>query len=115
MSKMVASAFPIVKGKFEQWQAFANKLKHEYSNEYRKSREAEGIRERAFLQRTPEGDLLILTLEGDDPMGSFGRINSQQSPFIKWFVEQVKDIHGVDLTKPFDGPPPELVVDSNTV
>jgi hypothetical protein len=116
MSKMVASAFHIVKGKFDQWQAFANKLKHEYHNDYKKSRENAGIRERAFLQHTPEGDMVIVTLEGgDDPLGAFGKINTSQDTFIKWFVQQVKEVHGVDLSMPFEGPPPELVVDSHSV
>ena len=32
-------------------------------------RENAGVHERSFLQESPEGDFVILTFEGDDPVG----------------------------------------------
>jgi hypothetical protein len=37
---------------------------------------------------------------------------SSKDPFTLWFLEQVKDVHGVDLTQAASGPMPQLVIDS---
>jgi hypothetical protein len=115
MSESIAIAMSIIKGKFEQWQVFSNKLKNEYRNEYAKSRKDVGLHERTFLQRTPDGDFVIVTLEGNDPLGSFGKIFQAQDDYTKWFVEQVKELHGFDLSSPMEHPPSELIVDTNNL
>ena len=53
------------------------------------------MQERAFLQTTPMGDLVILTLEGEDPERSFREIMSRTDPFTVWFLARVKAIHGL--------------------
>jgi hypothetical protein len=58
------------------------------------------------------GDLVIVTLEGDNPAQSFGRFVSSTDPFTLWFLAQANELHGIDLTKAASGPMPELVVDS---
>jgi hypothetical protein len=60
------------------------------------------------------GDLVIVTLEGDDPARSFGQMMSAKDPFTTWFLERVKAIHGVDLAVPMDVPS-QLVVDTDRV
>ena len=37
--------------------------------EFVASRRSAGVRERTYLQATPMGELVIVTLEGDDPWG----------------------------------------------
>jgi hypothetical protein len=60
------------------------------------------------------GDLVIVTLEGDDPERSFGQMMSATDAFTIWFLERVKAIHGVDLAAPMPaGSPSKLVLDSN--
>jgi hypothetical protein len=62
------------------------------------------------------GDLVIVTLEGDDPARSFGQLMSAKDAFTTWFLERVKAIHGVDLSAPMpDGSPSKLVLDSQVV
>ena len=58
------------------------------------------------------GDLVIVTLTGDDPARSFGQMVSATDAFTSWFVERAMAVHGVDLTAPMTGAPSELVVDS---
>jgi hypothetical protein len=58
------------------------------------------------------GDLVVVTLEGDNPAQAFGKFVSSKDPFTLWFLEQVKDVHGVDLTQAASGPMPQLVIDS---
>lgn len=106
-------AVPVLPGKTEQWRKFANALKKEKSNDLKASRKRLGVRERAFFQHTPNGDLVILTFEGENPESAFAKFGSGNDAFTQWFVKEVKEIHGVDLTVP---PPkdgmPELVVDT---
>jgi hypothetical protein len=62
------------------------------------------------------GDVVVVTLEANDPARSFGQIVSAKDAFTMWFLEQVKAIHGVDLSGPMpDGGPSKQVVDSGEV
>jgi hypothetical protein len=108
---LMAVAFPIAPGKTEDWKRFIAELNGPRRADFVASRKGIGARERTFLQPTPMGDLVVVTLEGDDPAQSFGKFVSSKDPFTMWFLEQVKAVHGVDLTQP-EGPMPELVVDS---
>jgi hypothetical protein len=84
--------------------------------EFAESRRRAGVQERTFLQPTPMGDVVIVTMEGQDPGRSFGQIVSAQDAFTSWFLERVKAIHGVDLSVPMpDGAPSKLVIDSGSV
>jgi len=68
------------------------------------------------VQSTPTGDLVIVTLEGDDPGRSFGQMMSAKDAFTLWFLERVKAVHGVDLSAPMpDGAPSKLVIDTTKV
>lgn len=109
---LLALAFPIPPGKTEQWKKFSDELRGKRKAEFAESRRRVGAHERTFLQHTPHGDLVIVTLEGANPAKSFADFNSAKDPFAVWFKQQVKDIHGVDLDGPPPGPLPELIIDS---
>lgn len=108
-----AVAFPILPGKTAEWRTFMDELNGPRHAEFAESRRRAGVRERAFLQPTPMGDLVLVTLEGDDPGRSFGQMMVATDPFTTWFLERVKAIHGVDLEAPSTGSPSELVVDTD--
>lgn len=67
------------------------------------------MHERTFLQETPSGDLVIITLEGADRMAAFAQMMAD--PSMKEFAAWAADVHGID---PGAGPPPvpRLVYDS---
>jgi hypothetical protein len=109
---LMATALPILPGKTEEWRAFVAELNGPRRADFAESRRRAGVRERTFLQSTPMGDLVIITLEGDDPAGAFQKMIAQDDEFSRWFIEQAKNAHGVDPTQPPPGPLPELVVDS---
>jgi hypothetical protein len=115
MTKLIAMAVPILPGKTEQWKKFSNDLKNRYSKEYNESREDLEVRERTFFQSTPNGDLIVLTLEGKNPEAAFQKFGQGKDEFTKWFVSQVKEIHGLDLTKQSDFKVPQLVVESKPI
>lgn len=108
---LMAAAFPILPQKTADWRKFIDELNGPRHAEFMESRRRAGVQERTFLQSTPMGDLAVVTLEGDDPQKGFQQIVSATDPFSMWFLERVKDIHGVDLTKQ-DMKPPEQVIDS---
>jgi hypothetical protein len=112
---LMAVAFPILPGKTAEWRAWMEELNGPRYQEFADSRRRAGVREQTFLQPTPMGDLVIVTLEGDDPGRSFGTMVGAKDAFTTWFVERAKAIHGVDLTAPMTGSPSELLVDSSRV
>ena len=111
---MFAIAFRILPGKTDDWRAFMGELTGARKPQFAASRQAMGVRERTFLQHTPMGDFVLVTLEGDDPAGAFAKFGHGSDEFTTWFKQQVADVHGVDLAAPPPGPLPELVVDSGT-
>jgi hypothetical protein len=108
---LMAVAFPIAPGKTADWKKFIGELNGSRHAEFVASRKTLGVHERTFLQPTPMGDMVLVTLEGDNPAEAFGRFVNSTDPFTVWFLAQTKEIHGIDLTKAA-GPMPELVVDS---
>lgn len=108
---LFAVAFPIPADKMDQWRRFTGELNGARKAEYQASRRQSGMHERAFLQQTPQGDMVIVTAEGEDPGAAMATFAQGSDPFTAWFLAQVKEIHGVDLRN-LPGPPPELVVDS---
>ena len=107
-----AIAVPVMANKASQLQALIGQLKGAKKADFAASRKKLGVRERTFLQHTPQGDLIIVTLEGNDPAGAFVKFGQGTDPFTQWFKGQVKDIHGFDLDAPPPGPLPTLVADS---
>jgi hypothetical protein len=109
---LMAVAFPILPGKTPEWRAWQAELNGPRHAEFTESRRRVGVHERTFLQTTPMGDLVIVTLEGDYPAQALGRMMSANDVFTGWFLERVKALHGVDLTGPMPDAPSELLVDS---
>jgi hypothetical protein len=111
-----AVVFPILPGKTPEWREFIAELNGPRRSDFVASRKRVGAVERTFLQSTPMGDLVIVTLEGDDPARSFGEFVHSTDPFTLWFLGRVKALHGVDLAGPMpDGGPSQLVIDSSAV
>ncbi len=108
----LASAFPILPGKTEQWKHFSQEMVGPRHSAYETSRKRLGItREVAYLQQTPQGDLAVVYIEAQNISRAFEGLDSSQEPFDVWFREQAKQIHGVDFSEPLPGPLPEAIVD----
>ena len=112
---LMAVAFPILPGKTPEWRTWMEELNGPRREEFLESRRRAGVHERTFLQPTPMGDLVIVTLEREDPGRSFAQMMGASDAFTTWFIERAKAIHGFDPTAPADGSPSELVVDTDTV
>jgi hypothetical protein len=103
---------PVLPGKHDALMKFTAALNGARRDEVVASRKALGITERTFVQPTPHGDVIIVTADGEDPAGEFARFGEATDDFTDRFVDQVKEIHGVDLREPLPGPLPEMIVTS---
>ena len=106
-------ALPVTPGKTAEWRQWSEELAGPRRREYEASRARLGVRtERAYLQHTPQGDLVIVYLEGDDLQRSFQELARSQDPFDDWFRQRARDLFsGLDLTQPPARPLSELVFD----
>jgi hypothetical protein len=103
-------AAPILPGKTEAWKKAVAELKGPRKAEYEESRRRMGVtREVVSLQSMPQGDMVIVFLEGSDPTGVVAKYLASNAPFDKWFADAVlKDVHGMGGAVP---PPNELFLD----
>ena len=109
---LIAMCMPILPGKKGKWQEMANKINEEpLKSKMRASREAAGVHERTFLQESPAGDMVIITLEGANPGEAFGKMMAD--PAMQEFKEWAAEVHGMDMNAP-PPPPPKLVFDSKS-
>ena len=109
---MMAVVFPIVPGKLAEWRQWMDELNGSRREEFEASRRGAGIHERTFLQSSPMGDLVIVTVEGDDPAASFGRLLHADDEFTRWFLANATAAHGFDPSQLPAEAPSELVIDS---
>ena len=67
------------------------------------------------LQSTPQGDLVGIYIEGDDPWKGNAGFAASQEPFDLWFKEELTKIFppAVDFSKPIEGV--EEIFDSTKV
>jgi hypothetical protein len=112
---LFAIAIPVLPDQADRFQRLLDDLNGARKNEFVASREALGVRERTFLQHSPMGDLVVVTLAGDDPAGAFASFGQGSDPFTTWFQAEVAAVHGVDLSAPPAYPLPELVVDTGAL
>jgi hypothetical protein len=115
MKKLFAISIPVLKGKTEQLKNFSNDLNGRYKKEFNESRKKLGVQESTFLQSTPEGDVVIVTLEGKDPETAFQKFGQGTDEFTKWFVAQAKEIHGIDISQKPAFELPKLITETETV
>jgi hypothetical protein len=111
---LMAVVLPILPGKTPEWRAWMEEATGPRYEEFAESRSRAGVHERTFLQSTPMGDFVILTLEGEDPGRSFGQLMSGTDSFSTWFRAGAMAAHG-DLDLPTDRPLSVLVADSERV
>ena len=105
----LAIALPCLPGGAEKLRSLAQECRGARRQEFQDFHRRVGLTgETWYLESTPQGELFILTLEGD-PMGAVAKLAASSEPFDVWFKDCAKDIHGVDFNQPLPGPPPEIV------
>ncbi len=108
----VAFAVPILPGKEEDYRRWFQEIEGPRREEYLRSRQRLGVtREVIWNQATPQGTLAVVYLEADDIDRMFEGTASSDDPFDQWFREKVQEVHGIDLSQPQPGGPPQMVFD----
>ncbi len=105
-------AAPLLPGKTDTWLSHRDILLNERGEEFRKFALANGVsKSRTWLQKMPQGDLLIVVHEGEDPDRFHNAAVSSDEPIAVFFRESIKEVHGVDLATVDTGPAPSLEMD----
>ncbi len=105
-------AFPILAGKEQQGRDFATTCVGERRQEFDAHLARDGVtRESWALQETPMGSLMLVWFEAPDVEKAFTELATSSDEFTVWFRGQVKDLTGVDLGAPPEGPLPEVLID----
>ena len=90
--------FPIMAGKVEPWRRFCQELAGSRRQLYETSRQRLGVtRERMALVETAFGSAAVTTLEAPDVDQVLGHIVTSKFPFDRWYREQVRELHGINL------------------
>ncbi len=105
-------AFPILPGKEQEGRDFAAACLGERRKGFEALQTTSGVtRETWALQETPMGSFMLVWFEAPDIGRAFTDLATISNDFNTWFLGRVKDVTGVDLGVPPEGPPPEVLVD----
>ena len=100
----LALCAPLAPGATERARAFAADAYHR--DEFAASRRRLNVYgELLTLQSTPQGDVVGIYIEGDDPVKGNAGFAASKDPFDLWFKEQLTTIFppAVDFSKPIEG------------
>jgi len=109
---MASYAFvvPILQGKTEAVRRLAAETSGPRRVEVEEFQRRVGItRQTVWIQQTSQGDMAVVYLEADDPGRMFQELASSDKPFDRWYLQQLKELHGIDPSQP--PPPNELIFD----
>lgn len=107
----LAFTFPMLPGGSEILRQAAQEVQESRRNEYSQFKQRMKLTtEEWYIQPTPQGELIIVYLEGDDFAHTFQTLAASQEPFDVWFKEKAKKVHGVDFNQPPAGPLPQRVL-----
>ena len=99
----IVFAVPVLPGKEEQDRQTLDEMAGSRRDQYEAALRDAGItRQAVWHQQTPNGTLALVYIEADDPDAA-QRFTSSDAPISRWFVEQMQEVHGIDVSQP---PPP---------
>jgi Family of unknown function (DUF6176) len=99
----IVFAVPVLPGKEELDRETLDEMVGSRRDEYEAALKEAGIgRQAIWHQETPDGTLAMVYIEADNPDAA-QRFTSSDAEISKWFVERMKEVHGIDVSQP---PPP---------
>jgi len=103
--------FPILPGKEDAARALAKDITALRKDQFDAlERQADITRETWTLQTTPGGSFMLAWFEGNVEK-AFEDIATGQDEFTVWLRAHLRDITGIDMSQPEEGPLPELMLD----
>jgi hypothetical protein len=107
-----SAAFPILPGKEKAGRDFAAACMGERRKDFDALQTTSRVsRETWALQETPMGSFMVVWFEAPDIDKAFADLATAGNDFSNWFIDQVKELTGVDLSAPPESAPPEVLVD----
>ena len=107
-------ALPILPGKTEAARAFLRELGGPRIQELAACGHGVGLTKETWaIQQTPQGDLFVAYVTGEDIAEAFRQFAASQSEFDRWFKQQVQETTGADLNTPPPGPISEILADTD--
>jgi hypothetical protein len=109
----LAFVAPVIPGAEDKARAFAKEAFENRREEHAAARRALGItHETVVLNHGPQGDVIAVYLEGDDPVEGNRRFAASRSDYDVWFKDQLKLIFPpqIDFNQPV--PPVKEIFDS---
>jgi hypothetical protein len=102
-------AFPVTPGATAEQVGSISAMFRSRPDEYRESRRGTGVSlERVYHQPTPMGDFVVVYIESEGSAGeALAKGAASELSIDQDFVRMVNEIHGIDVTAPPVGPPPE--------
>ncbi len=94
---------PLLPGKTDDGRAFAREAFVTRRAELTESRLAKRMtREEVFLNHTPAGDMIVVYIEGEDPVEANRQFAASHTPFDRWFKDRCKEIFPpyIDFNQP---------------
>jgi hypothetical protein len=106
-------ALPILAGKTEAARAFLLELGGRRKQELAACGRRVGlVKETWALQQTPQGDLFVAYVAGEDIGRAFTQFAASQDEFDRWMKQQLQETTGADLNTPPAGPISEILADT---
>jgi hypothetical protein len=89
----LAFAAPIQPGKTDAGRAWSKEAFGDRKKEMTESRLALGSsREEVFVNQTPQGDVAVIYIEGEDPIRANREFAASNAPYDRWFKDNLKEI-----------------------
>jgi hypothetical protein len=97
----IVFATPVVHGKEDVDRQVRDEMAGARRDEYGAALKDAGItRQAVWHQQTPDGGTLaIVYVEASDP-DAYQRFTSSDADISRWFVQQMQEVHGRDVTQP---------------
>jgi hypothetical protein len=109
---MKAMAVPLPSEKMEAWKTWMRECHGPRREEFDDFNERmELTLHRAWLTQGPQGNLVIVVLDGPGAEDYLERLATSQEPFDQWFREQASQFHEIDFSKVSEVPSAELFMD----
>ena len=104
---------PIVEGKLDTWKQWVEELNGPRKEELADFNRRYGLtRHASWLAETRGGPAVVVLHQGPGGDELMMKLAGSEHEFDVWFAEKVKEVHGLDLTQPPPGPPPQLYLAS---
>ena len=104
MAYITAAAFPVLPGQSDRVRNFEQELKPNIEEFERLNEEGTFTLFQVQLQESPMGDMAVYVFGMEDP--SKVRMSFTDSAYDTWWLDYLRDVHGVDLRAMPEPPSP---------